>query len=444
MSAKRLLDQIQVQSPCTASWDSMVGNDQIRFCQHCNQTVHDISAITRKDVARLIAKSQGRLCVRYQRRPDGSFDTLKTAKTLHQISPRVARLAAGAFSAALSVTGAVILQDGSVLANASPAINKPGQQPSTGKIVGSVRDPNGAMITSATISVSNSQTNLSLFTSTNQIGEYRFEGLVTGIYNLRVEAPGFSAYEQKGFYISEDGEMRLDVSLEIATLEETVEVESGEGGGFVGGVVAFVAPSDPFIRAAQQDNLDEVTKLVAGRDVNLRDKSSHTTALEHAVINANREMIQLLIAAGADVNATNSSGETPLMMLDSDATADLTWDLINAGAKVNTRDKQGNNALMHAASVNNIELLKTLLEAGAQVNDKNKAGATALMLAASDGMVNNVRALLLAGAEINALDKEGKNALYYASDNSQAAVFRLLRGQGAEQLVALEQAKPDH
>ena len=34
--AERTLDQIQVDSPCNAEWDSMTGNDQIRFCDHCN------------------------------------------------------------------------------------------------------------------------------------------------------------------------------------------------------------------------------------------------------------------------------------------------------------------------------------------------------------------------------------------------------------------------
>ena len=58
-------------------------------------------------------------------------------------------------------------------------------------IVGTVTDPNGAVIPGATIFLSNDQTNLAMATSSNNDGEYRFEGLDVGHYSLRIEAPGF-------------------------------------------------------------------------------------------------------------------------------------------------------------------------------------------------------------------------------------------------------------
>ena len=47
MSPKNQLDQIQVSSPCSADWDTMIGNQQVRFCEHCNLSVHNLSAMTR-------------------------------------------------------------------------------------------------------------------------------------------------------------------------------------------------------------------------------------------------------------------------------------------------------------------------------------------------------------------------------------------------------------
>lgn len=447
MSRKALLDQLHIPSPCNTPWESMIGNDQIRFCEHCNLSVHNLSEMTRKDAARLVAKSEGRLCVRYLRAPQGAENSPgRPELTIHRIGRRVTRLAAGTFSAVLGVsaaplTASAIPQQRTVLT--ANQIDQDGLL--SGTLVGTVKDANGALITSATVSITNHQTKLALYTSCNYQGEFRMEGLPAGLYSLRVEAPGFAPREQGGLYVQEKGETRLDLMLEVAAIEETVEIEGGDSSRFVsvGGVVAIIAPDDPLIRAAQQDELEEVTRLIAGRDVNLRDKSSHTTALEHAVRNANREMVQMLLAAGADVNAQNNAGETVLMMLDDDATSELIWDLLNAGAKVNWKDKEGNTPLLEAASCNNLELLKTLLETGAEVNAKNKLGQTALMRAAGEGLINNVRMLLLAGGDINARDKEGGNALFYANDASQSATVRFLRSQGADLTVAIEKKADD-
>jgi hypothetical protein len=103
---KFLLQQIQVKNPCTVSWDSMVGNEYVRFCEHCQQSVHNLSQLNRKEIRHLIAKSDGRLCVQYIRRPDGSLITSNSIQKLHHIGRRVTRVAAGAFTATLSVTGA--------------------------------------------------------------------------------------------------------------------------------------------------------------------------------------------------------------------------------------------------------------------------------------------------------------------------------------------------
>ena len=280
--------------------------------------------------------------------------------------------------------------------------------------------------------------NVALYASTDLTGQFRIDGLQAGAYKVRVEAPGFAAQEIGRLYVEANGEARADQTLKVAAIEETVDIESvGMERSVTMGVVSIVSrPENPFIRAAQEDDLEALTDLIAGMDVNLRDKSTNTTALEHAVRNANREMVQLLLSSGATVDLKNASGETVLMMFDDDATSDLMWDLINAGANVNQKDVAGNTALMQAASTNNLEALKTLLDAGAEVDVKNKQGRTALMLAASEGYVNIVRTLVLAGADINITDEDNMNALAHASDNDHLPVVRFLKSKGAVETVA--------
>jgi len=417
----------------------MSGNDQVRFCEHCSLHVHNLSLMTRNQAERLVARANGRLCVRYHQDAAGRPATLPVGQKLHHIGRRMSRLAAGAFTATLSVTSAVAQGSASFQSDNSnaPSATQNGRWALGSSIAGTVTDQNGAVIPGATISVSNKEFNVTLYGSTGFDGQFKIDSLRAGVYQLRIEAPGFAADDTEGVYVQANGEARVDRTLKVASIEETVDVESGTvvEQSFAGSV-SFVAPENPFVRAAQEDDLEALTALIAGMDVNLRDTRSGTTALEHAVRNANREMVQLLLYSGANVNAKNAAGETVLMMLDGDATSDLVWDLINAGANVNLKDEEGNTALMRAATSNNLETLKALIDSGAEVNARNKQGVNALMEAASEGHVNTVRALVLAGADINATAEDDKTALDMAAENDHLPVVRFLKSKGAFETVA--------
>ena len=68
-----VLENIRVASPCTAAWDDMKGGDRVRFCGHCKQDVYNLSAMPRAEAEALIAGRNGRLCVRYFQRDDGTI-----------------------------------------------------------------------------------------------------------------------------------------------------------------------------------------------------------------------------------------------------------------------------------------------------------------------------------------------------------------------------------
>ncbi|HEV2826832.1 MAG TPA: ankyrin repeat domain-containing protein [Pyrinomonadaceae bacterium] len=436
MAPKHFLKNLTIPQPCAADWNSMVGNDQVRFCEHCSLEVHNLSLLTRSQAERLISRSNGRLCARYHQDPAGKPLVLPISQKLHSIGRRVSRIAAGAFTATLTISSAVAQSSTSSLSDISAVTNvmQPDVRASlNSSIAGTVTDQAGAVIPGATVFVANEEFKVALYASTDGTGQFKIDSLAAGVYRLRIEAPGFAA-DQTAIYVQANGEARVDKTLRVATIEESVQIESESV--TLGGVVAFVAPENPFIRAAQEDDIEALTALIAGMDVNRRDSSSNTTALEHAVRNANREMVQLLLSAGAKVNARNEAGESVLMMLDGDATADLVWDLINAGAEVNSKDSEHTTALMRAASSNNLEAVKTFIDAGADVNLKSKQGRTALMQAASEGYVNIVRALVLAGADINAVDEDNDNALALAAENDHLPVVRFLKSKGAFERIA--------
>lgn len=199
----------------------------------------------------------------------------------------------------------------------------------------------------------------------------------------------------------------------------------------IAGGMAMPEPSDPLVNAAFADDLQELESLLVRSNVNLRDKRTGTTALEYAVRNGNREMVQALLRAGAEVNSRDEAKQTVLMMLGEESTGDIVWDLIHAGAKVDLKDEEGDTALIEAAMINNAGVVSTLLQAGAKVDDRNNQGQTAFMFAATYGLMKNVRALITAGADMNARDRVGKTPLTYAKENDHGRLVKLLQSYGA-------------
>jgi hypothetical protein len=69
------LDDIHIASPCRASWDRMHGDNRLRFCDQCDRHVYDLTGMSRAEAEALIRRTEGRLCVRFYRRADGTLLT---------------------------------------------------------------------------------------------------------------------------------------------------------------------------------------------------------------------------------------------------------------------------------------------------------------------------------------------------------------------------------
>jgi hypothetical protein len=93
----------------------------------------------------------------------------------------------------------------------------------TGTILGTVKDPSGAVVLGATISAQNVDTGTSRSIASDGSGAYRLTALPVGHYDLRVEATGFKPTTQKGLVLDVDQEAVLNFALEVGgTTEEVV------------------------------------------------------------------------------------------------------------------------------------------------------------------------------------------------------------------------------
>jgi hypothetical protein len=87
MESTSLLDQLRIASPCSVPWDSMKGDDRVRYCATCEKHVYNIITLSSDEAADLIRRTEGKVCVQLHRRRDG---TILTADC-----PVGSRLAAG-------------------------------------------------------------------------------------------------------------------------------------------------------------------------------------------------------------------------------------------------------------------------------------------------------------------------------------------------------------
>lgn len=95
------LDSIRVAAPCPADWEGMVGSERVRYCGQCKLNVYNLSEMSRKEALALIEQMEGRLCVRFYRRADGTILTRNCPVGLSAIKRRLNRINRAVTSALL-------------------------------------------------------------------------------------------------------------------------------------------------------------------------------------------------------------------------------------------------------------------------------------------------------------------------------------------------------
>jgi hypothetical protein len=93
-----------------------------------------------------------------------------------------------------------------------------------GGLTGQVKDPSGASIAGAAVTITNVATNARRVGATNDAGIYDFPSLPPGLYNVRVEHSGFKAATSSDVEIQVQQNARLDIELSVGSLSESVEV----------------------------------------------------------------------------------------------------------------------------------------------------------------------------------------------------------------------------
>jgi ankyrin repeat protein len=224
---------------------------------------------------------------------------------------------------------------------------------------------------------------------------------------------------------------------------------------------AAVPKIEDLDRAIRSNDLAELHQLVQSREAANVCNGLKATPLHYASIYGSVEALQFLLDIGADPNAANQSGATPLilaawsverarLLVEHGARVNVATDhgitplmvaaaepgnlatvhyLLDKGAELRARDADGEDALIRSARFGDVETLKLLLDRGGDPKHADTSGFTALMGATAFRDSRRIRLLLAAGSDPNALNisegvvKNGPLALRHLSALMLAAPF---------------------
>ena len=183
-------------------------------------------------------------------------------------------------------------------------------------------------------------------------------------------------------------------------------------------------PSGELIQAAIEGNIVSIRMCLSkGADVNAKDEAGYTP-LHHAAERGYKVIVKLLITKGADVNARDHFAK-----LIRDGVVSLKLN----GVVMNANNEEGFTPLYKAIDGNHTEIIKHLINNGADVNVENPLGGRSpLHMAVDQGKREIIEMLVNKGADVNAREFDDRTPLDLAIAFKHTEIAELLRKHGAK------------
>ncbi|CAK6435081.1 unnamed protein product [Pipistrellus nathusii] len=192
----------------------------------------------------------------------------------------------------------------------------------------------------------------------------------------------------------------------------------------------------PIHEAAYHNSIECLRMLInadSSEDYIRRKTFEGFSALHFAAHRGHWKIVQILLEAGADPNATTLEETTPLFLAVENGRMDVLRLLLRYGANVNgSHSMCGWNALHQASFQENTEIIKLLLKRGASKECQDDFGITPLFVAAQYGKLESLSILISSGANVNCQALDKATPLFIAAQEGHTECVELLLSSGAD------------
>ena len=232
----------------------------------------------------------------------------------------------------------------------------------TANVLGTVRDPSGAVIRDSKVTLQNVETGVINTATTDSNGDFTFFNVRIGKYTLKAEAPGFKAAVADQFTVTVSARQRVDLTLEVGQTTENVVVE-----GAAAALETDSSDRGQVINTQQIVNLPlngrsyaDLTLLSPGVRKSMLENQTTTSRDASFNVNGQRSALNNFMVDGVDNNAYGTSNQgfsNQVVQLTPDAVAEFRVETDNysaeygraAGAVINVTTRSGTNQLHGAA-----------------------------------------------------------------------------------------------
>ncbi len=197
----------------------MEGDSWVRHCELCAQKVYNLSALTRAEAERLLSRSEGRICTKFYRRPDGTILTQPCPSSIRRAWGSALKLVA-----AIGFAIPAFAHDSIWCVPSSARFERKSYEGNKSLLSGTVADQTGVRLPGydrsdllAVVSVTRLRSDETHNVKVDDKGRFSIE-LVPGQYELRVEAPGFKSYLKKSLRLPSSTAVSAAVTLAVGSM----------------------------------------------------------------------------------------------------------------------------------------------------------------------------------------------------------------------------------
>lgn len=184
-------------------------------------------------------------------------------------------------------------------------------------------------------------------------------------------------------------------------------------------VVKYLLTLGPSLSSRKNDNVEmlrqaagsgslDLVKFWMSKNISATEETFYGSPISYASQLGQLDVLKYMIEKGADINKSDSAGQTPLHFAAENGQLKVMRYIIEHGAVVNVSDTSGDTPLMRSVWAQELEASRFLIDRAANINAANKNGDTPLHIASTYGFAELAELLVSRGANPNIKDHSGK------------------------------------